>query len=114
MIDQPPATAQGIELRKNLFADLSREELAFEAAGDDARMQGLKSASAVSFNATQCAADQVQKNAWDLFADNGQVGVAPDFIATEPGPPEFLKPKNAALRSDQAPGGDKYIGAVPP
>lgn len=114
VIDQPPARISGVVIHKNLFADLSGAEIAFEAPGDEARMQALRSGASVGFNATQRPADQVQSNAWDLFANNGQTGVAPEFESTEPAAPGFLKPKNAALKPAQTPGADKFIGAVSP
>jgi serine/threonine-protein kinase len=114
VIDQPPKAAKGVAIQKNLFADAAGPEISFEAAGDAALGDAFKAAAVLVFNATERAADTVQTNALDLFANNGQTGLAADFQSTDPAAGDFLKPKNAALKAPGAPGGDKFIGAVPP
>lgn len=108
-----PSTLKGMTLNKNLFAENSNAAVEWPSATDAAAVQSLLAGATAAFNATDRSPDAGAP--WDLFANSGKTGLGMiDFASTEPGAGDFLKPRRNDLRAPQAPGSDKFIGAVAP
>lgn len=109
-----PAGVSEWTIQKNLFVGLTGPEIALTNVSDEA-LANLAARGRVSHNWTDRPAEAVGQNRWDLFANQGKTAVGDvEFISTEPAAAEFLKPRRNDLRVPQAPGSDKFIGAVPP
>lgn len=101
-------------IQKNLFLGLTGPEVDITNVSD-AALANLKAKGRVSHNWTDRPADAAGQNRWDLFANQGKTAIGDvEFASTEPSAGDFLQPRRGDLRVPQAPGADKFIGALPP